>query len=135
MKQAVADHSALQVLLNEAQNNPHLYCHVCFMAHEVAEKALKGAMYFTCGLRKAQAASHNIIPLAFAVEQVEKDRARGLSVLAEPLESAYYEDTRFPKENETSSPCEAFTLANAIEAEKCATGILKIVRDLVNIDI
>ena len=135
VRQAVADHSALQVLLNEAHNNAHLHCHVCFMAHEVAEKALKGAMYIKCGLRSQHAASHNIIPLAFAVEQVEPEKARGLSILAEPLESTYYEDTRFPKENETSSPYETFTLENAIEAEKCATGILKIVRDLVNVDI
>ena len=131
-RQAVADHSALQVLMNEAQNNPHLYCHVCFVAHEVAEKALKGAMFIKCGLRHPHT-SHNIIPLAYSVEQVEPDRARGLSILAEPLESTFCKDTRFPKDDESSCPFEKFTLENAVEAEKCATGILKIVRDIVNV--
>ena len=130
----MADHSALQVLLHEAQTNFHLHCHVCFMAHEVAEKALKGAMYATCGLRANTRASHNIIPLAYAVEQAEPQTARGISTLAEPLESTYSDETLFPKENAATSPFEDFTSESAMEAERCATGILKIVRDIVNVE-
>ena len=134
VRQAVADHSALQVLLHEAQTNFHLHCHVCFMAHEVAEKALKGAMYATCGLRAKTRASHNIIPLAYAVEQAEPQTARGISTLAEPLESTYSDETLFPKENAATSPFEDFTSESAMEAERCATRILKIVRDIVNVE-
>ena len=133
VRQAKADYAALKVLLDEAQANFQLPCHVCFMAHEVAEKALKGAMYATCGLRENSRDSHNITPLARAIEQVEPEKARGISTLALPLEPTYYKDTRFPKEGAgLSVPLEEFSLAAAEEAEKCAGGILKIVKDIVN---
>ena len=131
VRQAVADHRALQVLLQEAQHDARLLCHVCFMAHEVAEKALKGAMLATCGLQNKQRSNHNIVPLACAVEQTEPEKARGLSTLAEPLESTYNDETRFPKEDSLSAPYEKFTHGTAMEAERCATRILEIVRDIV----
>ena len=133
VKQAEADYAVLKVLLDEAQANIQLPCHVCFVAHEVAEKALKGAMYATCGLREQSRRSHNVTPLARAIEQVEPEKARGISALALPLEPTYYVDTRFPKEGAgLSVPFEDFSLADAEEAEKCAGGILKIVKDIVN---
>ena len=131
VRQAVADHKALQVLLQEAQHDAHLLCHVCFMAHEVAEKALKGAMLATCGLQNKQRSNHNIVPLACAVEQTEPEKARGLLTLAEPLKSTYKDETRFPKEESASTPYERFKQETAMEAERCATRILEIVRDIV----
>ena len=131
VRQAIADHYALQVLLKEAETNLCLLCHVCFMAHEVAEKALKGAMLATCGLQNKQRSNHNIVPLACAVEQTEPEKARGLSTLAEPLKSTYKDETRFPKEESASTPYERFTHGTAMEAERCATRILEIVRDIV----
>ena len=131
VRQAVADHKALQVLLQEAQHDTRLHFHVCLMAREVAEKALKGAMLATCGLQNQQRSNHNIVPLACAVEQMEPEKARGLSTLAEPLESIYNDETRFPKENSGSAPYEMFTDETAMEAERCATRILDIVRDIV----
>ena len=131
VRQAVADHKALQVLLQEAQHDTCLLCHVCLMARKVAEKALKGAMLATCGLQNKQRSNHNIVPLACAVEQMEPEKARGLSTLAEPLESTYNDETRFPKEESASTPYERFTQDTAMEAERCATRILEIVRDIV----
>ena len=126
------DEKALKTLLQEARIDATLSCHVCFLAHEVAEKALKGAMYATCGLREESRENHNIIPLAQAIEQVNPEIANGLIALAQPLEPTYYEDTRFPKQNlSPSPPYEKFTLQNAEEAEACAAGILKIVKDIV----
>ena len=136
VKQAVVDFKALGILLNEARCDPELSCHVCFMAHEVAEKALKGAMYATCGLREKTRQSHNIIPLGNAIEQVKPENACGLSNLTAPLEPTYYEDTRFPKESSPSFiPSENFNLDNAVVAAECAEGILKIVKDITNIEI
>ena len=131
VRQALADNKALKTLLQEARIDTMMSCHVCFLAHEVAEKALKGAMHTTCGLREELRENHNIIPLAHAIEQVKPEEAKGLSALAQPLEPTYYEDTRFPKQSLSSSPCDKFTLQNAEEAEKCAAGILKIVQDTV----
>ena len=133
VSQAEADYIALRVLLDEARASIQLPCHACFMAHEVAEKALKGAMYATCGLREERRRSHNITPLARAIEQVEPEKARGISALALPLEPTYYLYTRFPMEGAAPSiPFEGFSLSHAEEAEKSANGILKIVSDIVN---
>ena len=133
VRQAIADFEVLKNALDCARINTKLSYNVCFMAHEVAEKALKGAMYATCGLREKSRESHNIAPLAIAIEQAEPEKARGISALALPLEPTYYVDTRFPKEGAgLSVPLEEFSLADAEEAEKCAGGILKIVKDIVN---
>ena len=135
VRQALADDKALKSLLQEARGDVKLSCHVCFLAHEVAEKALKGAMYATCGLREESRENHNIIPLAHAIEQVKPEIAKGLSAFARPLQQTYYKDTRFPKRNmPLSPPCDNFTLQNAKEAEACAAGILKIVQDIVVIE-
>ena len=130
----MADSKALENLYQGVQDDADLSCHVCFMAHEVAEKSLKGAMYAKCGLRDKQRQNHNIIPLGRAIEQVEQEKARGLSDLTCPLEPTYYEGTRFPKKNAaTFVPFEEFSPAKAEEAKRCADGILKIVRNIVNI--
>ena len=133
VRQATADYKVLKNVLDDARMDTQLSYNVCFMAHEVAEKALKGAMYATCGLREKNRESHNVTPLARAIEQVEPEKARGISALAHPLEPTYYKDTRFPKEGAgLSVPFEEFSLTDAEEAEKCAGGILKIVKDIVN---
>ena len=130
VKQAVADYKAL---LDKARTEVQLSCHVCFMAHEVAEKALKGATYATCGLRENSQQSHNIIPLA---SSGRTKKASGLSTLTAPLEPTYYIDTRFPKQSSPSSvPSENFSLDEAAVASACAECILKIVRKIVNVDI
>ena len=135
VRQAAADYEVLKNALVVAHINGNLSYNVCFMAHEVAEKALKGAMYAKCGLREKQRHNHNITPLGRAIEQIEPDKASGLSALTLPLEPTYYEETRFPKQGYPSSvPYEEFSLANAEEAEKCADGILKIVKSIVNIE-
>ena len=134
VRQAEADSEVLNNALECAKTNTKLSYNVCFMAHEVAEKALKGAMYATCGLREKSREDHNITPLAISIEQVEPEKARGISTLALPLEPTFYEDTRFPKEGAgLSVPYEVFSLDNAEEAKKCADGILKIVKDIVEI--
>ena len=136
VRQAVVDCKILKAVFDKAQTDVELSCHVCFMAHEVAEKALKGAMYATCGLRENSRRNHNIIPLAKSIELARPIHAGGLSTLAAPLEPTYYEDTRFPKESSPSSvPFENFSLDDAVSAAECAEAILKIARDIVNVDI
>ena len=131
VKQAQVDLEALEALLTSARQNTNLSCHVCFMAHEVAEKALKGAMYATCGLGENSLKSHQIGQLAYAIEAEKPRVAIELAAKTTPLES-YYLDTRFP--NRCCSPTipyEKFRLSQAESAADCARGILKIVRDIV----
>ena len=132
VRQAVVDCKALEALLTEARSDNELASHVCFMAHEVAEKALKSGMYATCGLRENSLKSHNIYPLGCAIEAVSPEKASGLADLTSPLEP-YYLDTRFPNRCSIPSiPSDNFTLSDAEAAAECARGVLKIVRDVLN---
>ena len=131
VKQAQVDLEALEALLTSARQNTNLSCHVCFMAHEVAEKALKGAMYATCGLGENSLKSHQIGQLAYAMEAEKPRVAIELAAKTTPLES-YYLDTRFPNRFcFPTIPYEKFSLSQAESAADCARGILKIVRDIV----
>ena len=125
VRQAVVDCKALEALLTNAQSDDELSSHVCFMAHQVAEKALKGGMYATCGLGENSLKSHNISPLGHAIEAVRPVKACGLPDLTSPLEP-YYFDTRSPNQCHVRS----ISLPDAEAAAKCARGVLKMVGDL-----
>ena len=68
------------------------YNHVCFAAHQVAEKALKGGVYALCGMDGRTVTEHNLSRLAYALEAVRPEQAKGLIQHCIPLES-YYIDT------------------------------------------
>ena len=125
VRQAVVDCKALEALLTNAQRDDELSSHVCFMAHQVAEKALKGGMYATCGLGENSLKSHNISPLAHAMEAVRPVKACGLAALTSPLEP-YYFDTRSPNQCHVRS----ISLPDAEAAAECARGVLKMVGDI-----
>jgi len=130
VKQAEIDSEALEALLRSAQANPRLASHVCFMAHEVAEKALKGGMYATCGLGEVSLKSHKLEPLACALE-AGTSKATGLAVLACGLEP-YYLETRFPNQCPPPSiPAERFSLSEAEKARDSVGRILDIVNNIV----
>ena len=50
LEQAQANFSTLLLIHLGPHNNPKVCGDVCFMAHQVAETALKGGKYFVCGL-------------------------------------------------------------------------------------
>ena len=125
--QAEIDFKALDTLLKKAKTNDNLSGSVCFMAHVVAEKALKGAMYATYGLRDASLKSHKLEPLAQALES----KASGLAALSAILEP-YYLETQFPNSWPFPSiPADHFSLPLAEEARKKARDILEIVNNIV----
>ena len=133
VRQAIVDCKALEVLLNEARNDAELSSHVCFMAHEVAEKALKGGMYATCGLGENSLKSHEIILLGYAIEAIRPSQADGLAALTHSLEP-YYLDTRLPNRCISPQiPSDNFSLSAAETAAECGRGVLKIVRNIVGI--
>ena len=127
IRQAEVDFKALDTLLKKAKTNNNLSSNVCFMAHEVAEKALKGAMYATYGLRDASLKSHKLEPLARALES----KAIGLVALSATLEP-YFPETRFPNYwTFPSIPADHFSLSRAEEAREKASDILEIVNNIV----
>ena len=131
VKQAEHDYSAMVVLFEKASTtHPKLCSHVCFMAHEVAEKALKGGMYATCGLNEGFLANHQISLLANALRGERMDCAADLPSLTQPL-VRFYLDTRFPNRCPGSVPSDLFTTADAQQACENAMKIFTIVRNIV----
>ena len=103
------------------------------MAHEVAEKALKGGMYAKCGLGEKSLKSHSLTPLAYALEAMVPSLTQGLAGHALPLED-YYLDTRFPSRypGSTTIPADHYSPEDAQQAKENAETILDIMKALVN---
>ena len=133
VKQAEVDFGALMILLNRTPTSQNVSASVCFMAHEVAEKALKGGMYAKCGLGEKSLKSHNLTPLAYALQAKEPSSTQGLAGYTTPLED-YYLDTRFPNQypGSTMIPADHYTPEDAQQAKENAENILDMMKTLVN---
>ena len=126
--QAQHDLTALQVLMREANTRGEVCAHVCFMAHQVAEKALKAGMYKLIGLHPSVLRWHQLVGHAGAIEQVKPRKAAGLRNLVKSLES-FYLDTRFPNRYTPDKvPSEQYSLEDAKLAEKTAKEVMKVVK-------
>ena len=129
VRQAEVDMKVLIVVLPFAESSPEASANVCFMAHQVAEKALKGGMYATFGLSENSLKAHFLLGHANSLQQAKTSPAMsGLSALASPLEN-YYNNTRYP--SDTAIPADAFTLTQAREAKGCAEAILEMMKHLI----
>ena len=133
VKQAEVDFGTLIILLNRTSTSQNVSGSVCFMAHEVAEKALKGGMYAKCGLGEKSLKSHNLTPLAYALQAKEPSSTQGLAGYTIPLEE-YYLDTRFPNRYPGSSmiPADHYSPEDAQQAKENAEDILNMMKTLVN---
>ena len=105
------------------------YSYVCFMAHQVVEKALKGAVYALCGMDGRDVTDNNLSKHAHAVQTTKPEQAEGLVFHCLPLES-YYLDTRYPNrwEGYTDAPSDHYTLEQANKAKEHAKAVLDIVK-------
>ena len=70
--QAESDLEALNTLLKVVDRAGRVCCQVCFLAHEVAEKALKAGKYVVCGLDPGSLTNHNLTSHAIGLEQEKK---------------------------------------------------------------
>ena len=133
VKQAEVDFRTLMKLLSQASTSQEVSASVCFMAHEVAEKALKGGMYAKCGLGENSLKSHNLTPLAYALEANEPSSTLGLAGYTIPLEN-YYLDTRFPNQypGSTTIPSDHYSPEEAQQAKENAETILNMMKTLIN---
>ena len=133
VKQAEVDFDALMILLNRTPTSQNVSGNVCFMAHEVAEKALKGGMYAKCGLGEKSLKSHNLTPLAYALQANEPSSTQGLAGYTTPLED-HYLDTRFPNRypGSTMIPADHYSPEDAQQAKENAENILDMMKTLVN---
>ena len=128
LRQAEVDLEAMNVLL--ASGRDILSGHVCFMAHEVAEKALKAGMYAACGLAMGDLHRHDLGPLAHNLCFERSTTVTSQLIrLAAKLEQ-YYLDPRFPNRCISGIPAEKFSPFQAKEAKVTAECIVNIIKKL-----
>ena len=125
LRQAEEDFKMLLSLTNR-------YNYICFMAHQVAEKALKAGMYAICGLSENSLKHHRLTGHACNLHLERPTLTDGLSTLTHSLES-YYLDTRYPNRHPgpTTIPSDVFTSEQAREARESAEAILGMMKRLV----
>ena len=131
IRQAQTDMCVLESCLTQAHST-NGYAHICFLAHEVAEKALKGGMYTLCGLDYRKMESHQLLNNAHALCSLRPHLARNLPSLCCHLE-AYYLKTRYPNQwpCHTDAPFEHYNLEDAEAAKNYAREILQIVISII----
>ena len=129
LKQAEYDLLAVQNLLKQSSHEKHICAHVCFLAHQVAEKALKAGMYEKFGLHPSVLRWHQLVGHAKAIEQ-HFSSTSGLQALASTLET-YYLKTRYPNlYYPPSIPSSYYDLQRAEQAEQTARMILEIIQSI-----
>ena len=134
-KQALHDGQAMKVLYDKAKGphvntafNEKVCAHVCFFAHQVAEKVLTAGMYLRVGLSNYALLHRNMFCFANALRESLLDDAA-----AEVLEHVrvlcdYNLSTRYPNRCSNQVPSECFSLGDATKACKSSIRIFEIVR-------
>ena len=131
LRQAECDLIATQTLLREVDIQSKLCAHVCFLAHQVAEKSLKAGMIKLFGVHQSTLKSHLLYDNAYAIEQSQQ-AATGLRNLALSLEDKYIR-TRYPDVYPPPLiPSTEYKSGHAKDAEENARKILSIVQKIVD---
>ena len=123
----------MRVLKGSVQVEPKIACNLCFMAHQVVEKALRAGMLHLLGLNASgvqhpELLSHH----AYAIrsERHTTDTVR-LCSIASSLEK-HYEGSRRPSAlNPTAAPVDVYTIVEAEECAEKAETALQIIRRLI----
>ena len=105
---------------------------MCFLAHQVAEKALKGGVYALCGMDGRSLIDHNLTRHAYALQAAAPASTSGLSTHSVPLDE-YYLKTRYPNRwpGYSDTPLDHYNQVSAGEAKKHARAILDIVSAII----
>ena len=133
MKQAECDFVALSILAESCR--PEVCANICFLAHEVAEKALKAGMLAVWGLRTVDFKNHKkTIDFAINLQQ-EHPHLCGLLVYhvsALPTDKFYYQ-TRWPNWYgvQHAVPADCFDESTARKASDDAKAIIDMLKLIV----
>ena len=131
MQQAEVDMKVLNTVLMKVDAAPDHAGHVCFLAHEVAEKALKAGKYATSGLPSDSLQHHQLVGHARGLEQMRPQLTSGLYISALALGN-YYLETRFPNlYSPPAVPADHFAPDQARDAQRNADRILQIMTNVV----
>ena len=131
IRQAEADVNALQLMQVQTNCHPQVCAHVCFLAHEVAEKALKAGMYAVCGLHQVSLQYHDLDSHAGALEQEKPALTIGLRVYASSLRDHYLK-SRYPNQYyPPTAPSDVYTQDQARDAKQKAQKIFDMMKEVV----
>ena len=125
LRQAAVDKKALIVFYDQmiSLNDATLAGHVCFLAHQLAEKTLKAGMYAICGLDSRSLNDHALNRHACALQTEKPVEASNLLHHADSLEHHYVE-TRYPNRHwPPTIPADVYSLTSATEAKEHAIEI------------
>ena len=125
--------AVLENVSSEENPQPRYSAHVCYLACQVAEKAIKAGMYQVCGFQSDEQTHHKFVGYAGALEQERGTQASGLQGLARTLED-YYDKSRYPNAfspHTAPSTLDYFGPSRAREAEMAASQIFEIIRKIV----
>ena len=130
VNQAEVDLEILENCLKQA-DSMHGFGNVCFLAHQVAEKSLKGGLYALCGPDGRTLVDHNLTRIALSLESLSLKENIILSRHSCQLES-YYLDTRYPNRwpNDFDIPSSHYQEKDAIVAAACARRILHTIKSI-----
>ena len=131
LRQAEADCCSLRVLKRSVVNETKTASTLCFLAHQVVEKALKACTYQLFGLDQSCLQQHQLVCLADAIHSNKcSSQTKKLCKIASSLEHHYLK-SQYP--NAHQSPTAPVDVYNAVEAKECAEAAetaLKIVQNL-----
>ena len=132
LQQAEVDMKVLNTVLMKVDESPDHAGHVCFLAHEVAEKALKAGKYATCGLHPGDLQHHDLLCHARALEQMRPQLTNDLCTSALALDN-YYLKPRFPNlYSPPAVPANHFTPDQAQNAQRNAARILEMMGNVIS---
>ena len=133
LQQADANFESLLLLFSECRDKPRVCGDICFMAHQVAEKALKAGKYFVCGLDEISLRSHSLSTHALGLQFELPNETRGLAAHTTPLEE-YYLNPRYPNcWPSPRVPAEQYNYEEAEGAKNHAQIILDIIKNILSI--
>ena len=136
--QAEAEYCTVNILRERLHNETRIACSICFMAHQVVEKALKAAMYKLLGLDPQYLKNHSLKCHAKAIHStvlyqqytVDVDISRLHSIAS--LMERHYLSSRYPNMYSLpDSPVHRYSQDEAEEAAEAAIEVLKIIRIIV----
>ena len=129
MRQSKEDLRSTEYLL--AARNP-LYYLVCFQCHQVAEKALKAALYAFSGIADKQLSTHDLVQLAYDLSLLPG--APDVTARVARL-SDYYDTTRYPdKQVPPKVPADVFQDSQqAQEAFRLAKEVLTVIEPFLGV--
>ena len=131
IRQAEADLKALQLLQNQTKCYPEVCAHVCFLAHQVAEKALRAGMYAVCGLDPENLRYHDLDGHARALEQERPALTKRLRVCASSLKEHYLK-SRYPNRYcPPEAPSDVYTQDQAREAKEKAKRMFDMMEEVI----